>query len=91
MAPKAPTVQEALNPGGNASLAAVVQPKAQAIEALAAQLKQEQAAMTMAASSNPQAAIAQAQKVQGIRNAINKQLEGMNPEQAALVIQAAGI
>lgn len=91
MAPKVPTVQEALNPGGNASLAAVVQPKAQAIEALAAQLKQEQAAMTMAASSNPQAAIAQAQKVQGIRNAIDKQLEGMNQEQAALVIKAAGL
>lgn len=91
MAPKAPTVLEALNPGGNASLAAVVQPKAQAIESLAVQLKQEQAAMAQVAGANPQAAIAQAQKVQGIRNAINKQLEGMNPEQAALVIQAAGI
>lgn len=91
MAPKQVSVIDALNPGGNASLAAVVQPKAQAIEALASQLKQEQAAMNQAAGSNPQAAIAQAQKVQGIRNAINKQLEGMNQEQAALVIKAAGI
>jgi hypothetical protein len=91
-APKAPpTVLEALNPGGNASLNGTLQPKAQAIESLAAQLKQAQATMAQAAQGNPQAAIAQAQSVQAIRNAINKQLEGMNPQQAAQVTQAAGL
>ncbi len=87
----APTVMDALNPGGNQSLAATLQPKAQAIETLAAQLKQAQAAMAQAAQGNPQGAIAQAQSVQAIRSAINKQLEGMNQQQAAMVIQAAGL
>jgi hypothetical protein len=92
VAPKPPpTVLEALNPGGNTSLNATLQPKAQAIETLAAQLKQAQATMAQAAKGDPQAAIAQAQSVQAIRNAINKQLEGMNPQQAAQVTQAAGL
>jgi hypothetical protein len=82
---------DALNPGGNPSLAATLQPKAQAIETLAVQLKQAQAVMAQAAKGDPQAAITQSQSVQAIRNAINKQLEGMNPQQAAQVIQAAGL
>jgi hypothetical protein len=91
-APKPPpTVLEALNPGGNASLNATMQPMAQAIESLAAQLKQAQATLAQAAKGDPQAAIAQAQRVQAIRDAINKQLEGMNPPQAAQVTRAAGL
>jgi hypothetical protein len=86
-----PTVMDALNPGGNPSLAATLQPKAQAIESLASQLKHAQASMAQVAKGNPTAAIAQAQSVQAIRDAINKQLEGMNQQQASLVIRAAGL
>lgn len=94
MAPKAPpTVLEALvGPGGNPSVAQVMQPKAQAVEALAGQFKQAQAALAQAAKGgNPQATVAQSQQVGALRQAIEKQVADMNPQQAALVLQAAGI
>jgi hypothetical protein len=86
-----PTVLEALNPSGNASLNGVLQPRARAIESLATQLKKAQDDLAKAAQGSPQAAIAQAQSVQAIRNAINKQLEDMTPQQAAQVTRAAGL
>ncbi len=92
-APKVPTVLEALTgPGANPAVAQIMAPKAQAVESLAVQLKQAQAALAQAAKSgNTQTTVAQSQQVGALRQALQKELADMNPQQAALVMQAAGV
>lgn len=90
-AKKAPSLVEAIaGPGADPALTAIAQQKATAVSALAQQLKQAQAEVVTAAKSGGNIAAAQ-QKIAAARAEVTKLLAGMNEQQAAQVLSAAGI
>ena len=90
-APKQPTVAEAIaGPSANPALMAVAQQKAAQVEALAKQLKDAQAGVAAAAQAKGDVRAAMNQ-VAAARAQVTKLLEGMNEQQAAQVLAAAGI
>ena len=90
-AQKAQTLSQVLNPGGNPSLAKVLEPRVQQIAAANEQLQQLVQQTTKAAASGDQRAVTEAARAQQVaRNQLNALLSDMNPQmrQAALAALA---
>ena len=90
-AQKAQTLSQVLNPGGNPSLAKVLEPRVQQIAAANEQLQQLVQQTTKAAASGDQRAVTEAARAQQVaQNQLNALLSDMNPQmrQAALAALA---